>query len=61
MKIFQELHSPIRSIAIVTHDLTVAATAKRRITMKDGRIVADEQLGELTTSETYGGTLGAPR
>lgn len=59
MDIFQELHSPLRAIAIVTHDLAVAGTAKRRISMRDGQIVADELLGEVTQAESYGGTMDA--
>ena len=59
MEIFQTLHSPLRAIAIVTHDLNVAATAHRRVSMRDGNIVADELL-EKTTVSSYGGTLGGP-
>lgn len=59
MQIFQELHSPLRAIAIVTHDPAVAATAQRRISMKDGRIVADEMLRDAKTPSNYGGTMGA--
>ncbi|MEM7140017.1 MAG: ABC transporter ATP-binding protein [Actinomycetota bacterium] len=58
MEIFQDLHSPLRAIAIVTHDPAVAATAQRRISMKDGQIVADEQLREVATPSSYGGTMG---
>ncbi|MDG2025962.1 MAG: ABC transporter ATP-binding protein [Acidimicrobiales bacterium] len=58
MEIFQDLHTPIRAIAIVTHDPAVAATAQRRISMKDGQIVADEQLRESNGSTSFGGTMG---
>jgi putative ABC transport system ATP-binding protein len=58
MEIFQDLHSPLRAIAIVTHDPAVAATAQRRISMKDGRIVADEILNPRKPADGYGGTLG---
>jgi putative ABC transport system ATP-binding protein len=60
MEIFQELHSPLRAIAIVTHDPAVAATAQRRISMSDGRIVADEILTPTTPVGGYGGTMGRP-
>ena len=61
MELFQELHSPLRAVAIVTHDPAVAATAKRRISMRDGKIVADEQLGEeVGTASRFGGTMGVP-
>jgi len=31
----------------VTHDATVAGTARRQVTMRDGRIVADERRVEV--------------
>jgi putative ABC transport system ATP-binding protein len=42
MEIFQDLQSPERAVVIVTHDLGVAATAHRKISMRDGQIVGDE-------------------
>jgi putative ABC transport system ATP-binding protein len=42
MEIFQGLQSPERSVVVVTHDLSVAATAHRKISMRDGEIVGDE-------------------
>jgi putative ABC transport system ATP-binding protein len=42
MEIFESLHSPERAIVMVTHDLAVADRAERRVSMLDGRIVADE-------------------
>jgi putative ABC transport system ATP-binding protein len=57
MEIFQELHIPSRSIAIVTHDPAVAASAERRISMRDGRIVADEMLA-TSRPTSFGGTMG---
>jgi len=44
MQIFEDLRSPERAICIVTHDLHVADSARRKISMLDGRIVADEAL-----------------
>lgn len=59
MELFQDLHSPLRAVAIVTHDPAVAASAKRRISMRDGKIVADERLGDsVNAASSYGGTLG---
>jgi len=46
LEIFRELRSPERAVVMVTHDPTVAATAQRRISMRDGSIVADELLRE---------------
>ena len=44
MQIFEDLRSPERAICVVTHDLHVADSAHRKISMLDGRIVADEAL-----------------
>jgi len=44
LQIFRDLRSDERAVVIVTHDLQVAATASRRVTMRDGQIVADESL-----------------
>ncbi len=46
MEIFRGLHSHERAVAIVTHDPAVAASAGRRITMRDGQIVADDLIPE---------------
>jgi putative ABC transport system ATP-binding protein len=43
LEIFAGLESPDRAVVMVTHDPTVAATAQRKISMRDGRIVADER------------------
>jgi len=44
LQIFGDLQSPERAVCIVTHDLHVAHAARRKISMLDGRIVADEVL-----------------
>jgi putative ABC transport system ATP-binding protein len=44
LDIFEGLQSPERAVAMVTHDPTVASRARRRISMRDGTIVADEEL-----------------
>ncbi len=41
MELFAELESPDRAVVLVTHDHGVAATAKRVVAMRDGRIVDD--------------------
>jgi ABC-type lipoprotein export system ATPase subunit len=46
MDIFARLRSPERAIVIVTHDLGVADAADRKVSMRDGRIVADERRRE---------------
>ena len=45
MELLSELHAEGLSIILVTHDPTVAAHADRLITVRDGRLVGDEQLG----------------
>ena len=44
LQIFGDLQSPDRAVCIVTHDLHVAHAARRKISMLDGQIVADEAL-----------------
>ena len=44
LEIFKGLESPERAVVMVTHDPTVAATARRKVSMRDGQIVADEHL-----------------
>jgi putative ABC transport system ATP-binding protein len=42
LQLFESLQSPERAVVVVTHDLTVANTARRKVSMRDGQIVADE-------------------
>ncbi len=48
LEIFRGLESPERAVVMVTHDPTVAATARRKVTMRDGRIVSDERLAAVS-------------
>lgn len=43
LEVFQELRSPERAVVLVTHDPTVANTAHRKVSMRDGEIVSDER------------------
>ncbi len=43
LEIFAGLGTPERAVVMVTHDPTVADTALRKVSMRDGRIVADER------------------
>jgi putative ABC transport system ATP-binding protein len=43
LDIFSGLESPERAVVMVTHDQTVADTARRKVSMRDGRIMADER------------------
>ena len=42
LSIFEELHRQGQTIVMITHDPLIAQRADRRITLLDGRIVADE-------------------
>src|SRR4029077_14529885 len=42
LEIFKEPEAPQRALVMVTHDPTVARTARRTVSMRDGRIVSDE-------------------
>jgi putative ABC transport system ATP-binding protein len=43
MEIFAGLSTPERAVVLVTHDLGVAATANRVVSMRDGAIVSDAE------------------
>jgi putative ABC transport system ATP-binding protein len=47
LEIFQGLQSPERAVVMVTHDPTVANTATRKVSMRDGEIVSDERLSTV--------------
>ena len=44
MEILRGLRSPERAIVLVTHDVGIADSAARKISMRDGHIVSDETL-----------------
>jgi macrolide transport system ATP-binding/permease protein len=53
MKILSDLNENGKTIIIVTHEEEIARSAKRIITMRDGKIVADEKKSEIfATSES---------
>ncbi|NBO56670.1 MAG: hypothetical protein EBU84_19225 [Actinobacteria bacterium] len=43
LELFAELVSPERAIILVTHDLGVADTTDRKVSMRDGKIISDER------------------
>ncbi len=45
LALLAELHASGRTILLITHDPSVAARAERQVTIRDGRIVADEAVG----------------
>jgi putative ABC transport system ATP-binding protein len=50
--LFRNLHRAGRTIAIVTHSMDVAQSAQRRITLRDGQIVADEAAADRSGLST---------
>ena len=44
LEVFKGLESPQRALVMVTHDPAVANTARRKVSMRDGRIVSDESV-----------------
>ncbi|MBT8484028.1 MAG: ABC transporter ATP-binding protein [Phycisphaerales bacterium] len=42
MRLFDDLHESGRTIVLITHDESIAATAPRRVSLRDGRIEGDE-------------------
>lgn len=45
LRLFQELNAEGLTLILVTHDLEVAAEARRRVTFRDGLIVSDDGQG----------------
>jgi putative ABC transport system ATP-binding protein len=43
MDLFEGLNKEGITIVLITHDLDIAKRAKRRITLKDGKIINDER------------------
>jgi putative ABC transport system ATP-binding protein len=59
MGLIRELNASGRTILLITHDPGIAAAARRRVTLRDGRISADIALpGE--NHESVGVLAGAP-
>ena len=46
MQLLRELNADGLTLIVVTHDDGVGASANRAITMRDGRIVSDELVGD---------------
>src|SRR5215472_5411487 len=55
MRLLEHLHREGSTILLVTHDDSVAAYAKREITLRDGAIIADRAHTELPAGITGGG------
>ena len=46
MRLFDELHRQGNTVILVTHEAEIAAHAKRRIVLRDGRVVTDERTAD---------------
>ena len=44
MDLFQELNREGKTIVLITHDLDIAQKEKRRITLKDGKVISDDRV-----------------
>ena len=58
LEIFRGLESPERAVVMVTHDLAVADTARRTVSMRDGRIVSDERRAVVRAMSAFRDLLG---
>jgi len=47
MALFDELHQAGNTVILVTHEQDIAAHAKRRVMLRDGKVVTDERVAEL--------------
>ena len=47
MALFDELHRGGNTVILVTHEQDIAAHAHRRVTLRDGKVMTDERVGEL--------------
>ena len=49
MTVFQSLNDAGKTIVVITHEHDIARHAKRAVTFRDGRLVADETLDQVRT------------
>jgi putative ABC transport system ATP-binding protein len=55
MALFEELHRGGATLVVVTHAADIAARARRRITLDDGRIIADDAAAEKSPAPVAAG------
>ena len=48
MALFDELHRQGNTVILVTHEADIAAHARRRVVLRDGKVVVDEPVAERT-------------
>src|SRR5438093_2836731 len=59
MAVFQELNRSGITVVLVTHEADIARHARRVLTFRDGRLIADEPVGEPTDARRLLPTLAA--
>jgi putative ABC transport system ATP-binding protein len=59
MALFQALNDAGNTIVFVTHESDVALHAKRRIVLRDGRVVSDERIADRTIALPAAAAAGA--
>src|SRR5437773_4022513 len=57
MAVFQELNRSGITVVLVTHEADIARHARRVLTFRDGRLIADERVGEPTDARRLLSTL----
>src|SRR5436309_15768289 len=59
MAVFQELNRNGITVVLVTHEADIARHARRVLTFRDGRLIADERVGEPTDARRLLPTVAA--
>src|SRR5437867_8385566 len=59
MAVFQELNRSGITVVLVTHEADIARHARRVLTFRDGRLIADERVGEPTDARRLLPTVAA--
>lgn len=51
MRLLLDLHAAGTTIVVITHDLAIAARLPRRVSMRDGQMIADQRTVEPSTTD----------
>jgi putative ABC transport system ATP-binding protein len=54
MRVLFDLHASGATVVVITHDLEIAARLPRRVSMRDGRVIADQRSDEQRTNGQEG-------
>jgi putative ABC transport system ATP-binding protein len=55
LELFAELNAEGRTVVVVTHETDIRSVAGRQVTLRDGRVLADESTGRHTSGATSTG------